>query len=147
MTAPPTQLLHLSGVPHVDFPPYTRSESIRIVSSSPLPLGNIPKSEADWLRNSFCGVVWDSMGKAVARDIIAFREVCQRLWKPFVQPIVQGDYTPRELHKLIIKNRALFQGDRMIEPEIVPWKSIPSTSSNPERRKLIFLSILFNIRT
>lgn len=135
MTAPPARLLGLTGVPHVHFPPYTRAESIHIVSSSPLPLGIIPKSEADRLWATFCGIVWDSMGKAVARDIVAFREVCQRLWKPFVQPVVQGDYDPREVHKLIIKNRALFQGDKMIEPEIIPWKSSPSAISNTERSK------------
>lgn len=137
MTAPPTRrLLHLTGVPHIHFPPYTRAESVQIVisSSSPLSLfdgnNNISKSESDWLWTTFCGIVWDSMGKAVARNLLAFRDVCHRLWKPFVQPIVQGDYAPRELHKLMIKNRALFQGDRMLEPEIIPWKI-----SNPENRK------------
>ena len=146
MTAPPARLLHLTGVPHIHFPPYTRAESIHIVSSSPLPLGNISKSEVDWLWTTFCGIVWDSMGKAVARDIVAFREVCRRLWKPFVQPIVQGDYAPHELHKLIIKNRALFQGDSMIEPEIVPRKSSPSITSNPEPGKSILLSLTYDVK-
>lgn len=62
------------------------------------------------------------MGKAVVRELLAFHDVCQRIWRPFVQPIILGDYAPRELHKLMIKNRALFQGDSMIEPEINPWK-------------------------
>lgn len=134
MTTPPTQELHNTGIPNVHFPPYTRAESIHIVSFSYFPLGNInvSKSEADWLRTSFCGIVWDSVGQAVARDIVAFRNICHRLWKPFVKPIVQGEYAPRDLDKLLIKGRPHFQSDRMIEPEIVPWAS----TSDLERRKL-----------
>lgn len=131
MTASPALLFHLTGAPHVHFTPYTRAESIRILASSPLPLGNVPKVEADRFWTNFCGIVWDSLGKTVARDIVAFRDTCTRIWEPFVQPIVQGDYAPCDMHKLVIKHRALLQGDRMIEPEIIPWTSGPSNPSTP----------------
>lgn len=149
MTTARTLELH-NGIPYVYFPPYTRPESIYIASSSHLPLGDIdvPGSEAEWLRTSFCGLVWDSIGQAVARDIVAFRNVCERLWKPFVKPIVQGQYAPRDLDKLLIKSRSLFQGDRMMEPEIVPWVigNSPSTS-NVEHCKLNLYPSIFDKET
>lgn len=83
------------------------------------------------------------MGKAVVRELLAFHDVCQRIWRPFVQPIVQGDYAPRELHKLMIKNRVLFQGDLMIEPEMNPWRFKGRLRTARKRRLLpIFASYL-----
>lgn len=83
------------------------------------------------------------MGQSVVRELLAFHDVCQRIWRPFVQPIIQGDYAPRDLHKLMIKNRILFQGDMMMEPEINPWRFKGRSRRVKKKRLLpIFASYL-----
>lgn len=133
MTSPRARLLHLLGVPHIHFPPYTRAESISIVSKSPLPLCTVQSvtdtlesqslqspTDCAWLWSRFCGAVWDSIGQGAARDIISFRDVCERLWNPFVQPVVDGNYGVRDFMKLMVKNRGLFQGEAALIESIIP---------------------------
>lgn len=152
ITAPQARALQLAGVPHIHFPPYTRAESLSIVSSSPLPIIDSPQNDEEsqsesgsinqatftdadslWLWTRFCGAVWDSLGQAAARDIVSFRAVCSRLWKPFVKPVGQGDHGPREFSKLMVKNRALFQSE---DPLKEPILSAISTTSKSTRGKL-----------
>lgn len=153
IAAPQARALQLAGVPHIHFPPYTRGESLSIVSCSPLPITDPPpnddESESDsahratisetdtlWLWTRFCGAVWDSLGQAAARDIVSFRAVCSRLWKPFTQPVVQGDYRPREFSKLMVKNRALFQTEDPLKEPILSLQSTASTTPKPTRAPL-----------
>lgn len=150
--APQPRALQLAGVPHVYFPPYTRSESLEIVSSSPLPIIDPPLSDEDssstpihesaiseddsiWLWTRFCGAVWDSLGQAAARDLVSFQAVCSRLWKPFVHPVIQRDYGPREFSKLMVKNRALFQSEDPLKEPLLCLQPATSTASKPGRRK------------
>lgn len=162
ITAPQARSLQLAGVPHVHFPPYTRAESLSIVSSLPLPITDPPPNDDDsvtssvaqevfsetdaapavgetdsWLWNRFCGAVWDSLGQAAARDLVSFRAVCCRLWKPFVHPVVRGDCGPREFSKLMVKNRALFQSDDPLKEPLLSLQSAISTISKPIRGKTV----------
>lgn len=151
VTTPRSGLLQLIGVPSIHFPTYTRLQSISIVSEYPLPIYATTSSEPSsgpyekstsgnddsarlWTR--FCTAIWDSLGQGVARDILSFREVCERLWRPFVQSIVDGSYGTREFSKLMVKNRALFQGEAVLMESIIPLNS--GLTSQPAKRKLLF---------
>ena len=72
-----------------------------------------------WLWARFTSAVWDSLGQSAARDIVSFREVCKRLWKPFIAPIRDGSYGMREFSKLMVKNRPLFQSEAALIDSVV----------------------------
>ena len=137
VATPRSSSLHLSGVPYVHFPPYTRAESLSIVSKSPLSIFSVSPSsheqrangdnDSTWLWARFCTAVWDSLGQGVAPDILSFWEVCERLWKPFVQPVVDGSYGIREFSKLMVKNRVLFQGEAVLMESIIAMDSDSKT--------------------
>ncbi|KAL2041811.1 hypothetical protein N7G274_005595 [Stereocaulon virgatum] len=125
-------LLHKPGIPHIHFPPYTRAETLSILSQSPLlihaPLSPEFDSSQDtannedsaWLWARFTAAVWDSFGQSVARDIVSFRVVCSGLWGPFIQPILDGHYGAREFSKLLIKGRGLLQSETALVDSILP---------------------------
>lgn len=126
------------------YPPYTRTESLSILSKYPLCIhGSAISSQSDssqpavsedsaWLWGRFTAAVWDSLGQSVARDVVSFREVCSRLWKPFIQPVLDGHYGAREFSKLMVKNRGLFQSELALVDSIVP---IIATAPNANATK------------
>lgn len=133
VTHPPPRFLHASGVPHLYFPPYNRDQALAILSTTPpniFPrtpspsLDYSPELEAAdnaWLWSRFCAAVWDSLAKGSARDIVSFRSVAERIWRPFVQPIVDGAFGTRDFSRLLVAQRKLFQDegyllDNVIEP-------------------------------
>ncbi|KAL9063459.1 MAG: hypothetical protein Q9161_009459 [Pseudevernia consocians] len=139
--------LHHAGIPHIHFPPYSRTETLSILSRTPLSLYASPPSsqslnttiaaksdDAEWLWTRFTAAVWDSLGQPAARSILDFRDVCARLWAPFIQPILYGHYGAREFSKLLVKNRSLFQSEDALIDSIVPTN--PST--DPSRSKQQF---------
>ncbi|KAI9713364.1 MAG: hypothetical protein M1812_006642 [Candelaria pacifica] len=132
VTAPRPRFLHATGVPHVHFTPYSREQSLKILAASPRyifedkspsPSGDYTLAQAEedsafvWTR--FCSAVWDSLAKGAARDIISFEAVSGRLWKPFIAPILDGTYGTRDFSRLMVKNRALFQGDGVLVESVV----------------------------
>jgi len=126
VTFPRQRFLHKLGVPHVHFPSYTREEALKIVTTSPLDIFAEPESPSEqydeearnednaWLWGRFCAAVWDSLAKGAARDIISFRSLAERLWKPFVAPILDGTYGTRDFSRLMVAKRALFQGEEQL---------------------------------
>jgi origin recognition complex subunit 5 len=123
VSATTPRLLHLSGVPHVYFPPYSKEESIQILSLD-LPIiftrpvdesydyGDEEEAEdRAWLWPKYCSVVWDSMGKAAARDLRSFKSLCNKLWRPFVQPIIDGQFGTRDFSKLLVSRKSVFQNE------------------------------------
>jgi origin recognition complex subunit 5 len=62
----------------------------------------------------YCTVVWDSLAKGAARDLESFRAVCHKLWRPFVQPVVDGTYGTRDFSRLIVSRRAIFQNEEVL---------------------------------
>ncbi|KAF2097151.1 hypothetical protein NA57DRAFT_57751 [Rhizodiscina lignyota] len=124
--------LHSPGIPHLYFPPYTRDESIRILGLDPpaiftraiSPSMDYTEEEAlednAWVWGRFCGVVWDSLAKGAARDIVSFRAICDKLWRPFVSSIDDGTFGTRDFSRLMVAKRGLFQGDDALVDKIIP---------------------------
>jgi origin recognition complex subunit 5 len=67
-----------------------------------------------WLWHRYCEVVWDSVGKGAARDLVTFRSVCYKLWWSFVQPIVDGQIGTRDFSRLVVSKRSLFQNEEIL---------------------------------
>ena len=139
VTHPRASFLHLGGVPHIDFTPYTRSEALPIVSQHPLEIfeqsvvekmdeERRAETEEDnpWLWGRFCGAVWDSLGKTTSRDIISLRTVCERLWLPFVKHIRDGTYGTRDFARLMVRTRALFQSEDALTENILSTTNFES---------------------
>lgn len=71
-----------------------------------------------WSR--FCAVVWDTLAKGAARDIVSFGAAAEKLWRPFVSSIVDGTYGTRDFSRLLVAKRGLFQGDGVLVDSVVP---------------------------
>ena len=138
-------LLHHASIPHIHFPPYTRAETLSILSRTPLyalpPSSQSPHTTIDlnaedteWLWARFTAAVWDSLGQPAARSIPNFRDVCARLWPPFIQPILDGHYGAREFSKILVKNRSLFQSEDALSDSIVPTSTLSITTTKPKKR-------------
>ena len=122
VTSPRPRFFHAVGVPHIQFPPYDRSESLTIVSRSPQPIFTDTETAEDdeWLWSRYCGAIWDALGKGAARDVVSLRSVCQRLWEAFVQPIKDGAYGTRDFSRLMVRNKVLFQSEWALVESLVP---------------------------
>lgn len=89
----------------------------------PSPSGGYTVAQAEedsvfvWTR--FCSAVWDSLARGAARDIVSSKAVADKLWKPFVAPILDGTYGTRDFSRLMVKNRTLFQGDAVLVESVV----------------------------
>jgi origin recognition complex subunit 5 len=144
-------LLHFSGVPHIYFPPYTKDESIQILGLKPRKIFLRPVDESydygdeeeaediAYLWPKYCSAVWDSMGKAAARDLRSFKNVCDRLWKPFVQPIIDGQFGTRDFSKLLVSRKSIFQSEEALTGNAVASQS---TQQNKVMSKRIGLDDL-----
>lgn len=123
LSIPSPRLFHTVGIPHVHFPAYSREEVLAILShfghpgipakltSNDVSDSSLSQEDADWIWPQFCTVMWDSIGKGAARDLVSFREACHQLWRPFVQPAIDGNIRSRDFAKLIVKARPLLQGE------------------------------------
>ncbi|KIV98553.1 uncharacterized protein PV09_09649 [Verruconis gallopava] len=132
LSVPSPRYYHSPLIPHLHFPPYSRAESIQILSLSPekiFPDGLDPNAaytaeqaaEDDaYVWGRFCGVVWDTLAKGAARDLISFRSTCKKLWKPFTAPIVDGTFGTRDFARLMVSRRSLFQDDSVLVHNLVP---------------------------
>jgi len=121
----------MTGVPHVYFPPYERDQAVAILSKAPPPIYSRPPSPADdydetaaaedsaWLWTRFLQAVWDSLAKGAARDLVSFRVLAQRLWRPFVQPVVDGTFGTRDFSRLLIAQRKLLQDESYLGDNIL----------------------------
>ncbi|EXJ93972.1 hypothetical protein A1O1_02365 [Capronia coronata CBS 617.96] len=127
-TSPRPLILHRTGVPHVQFPPYTRRESVYIVTSEgipPLPARpqdstiKIDDDTISRLYAQFALTVYDSLIAATSSTSIhRFRSTCHKLWPRFIWPLVSGQAPPGagrnkswDFARLLVQNRALFQSE------------------------------------
>lgn len=136
MSVAKPHLLHSPGIPHLHFPPYTRDECLKIIALDPPNIFTSDQlretgfSEAEahednaWLWKRFTGVVWDSIGKPVARDIIRLRSISEKMWPSFVSSIRDGTYGTRDFARLMVAKRGLFQTEGILLDRIV-------TQANP----------------
>ncbi|THX09315.1 hypothetical protein D6D17_04043 [Aureobasidium pullulans] len=131
VTYPHPRLLHLPGAPHIYFSPYTREQAIQIASVRPQAIFNEPLSpsanysdelaaEDDaWLWSRYCAAVWDSLASGAARDIVTFKSILDKSWRPFVQPIVDGTYGTRDFSKLMVAQRKIFQAESCLLDSVI----------------------------
>ncbi|KAF2427180.1 hypothetical protein EJ08DRAFT_593322 [Tothia fuscella] len=143
ISVPSPRSFHTAGIPHVHFPPYTRDECIRILSLSPPqifedgidnevnPDYDEEKAAEDdafvWSR--FCNIVWESLASNAACNLASFRAVCDKLWRPFVAPIVKGDFGTRNLPRLVVHTKPLFQNEDVLMNSIV--RRDPTKTTKP----------------
>ncbi|KAI9697734.1 MAG: hypothetical protein M1820_007721 [Bogoriella megaspora] len=129
ISVPSPRLFHRSGIPHIHFPAYSRSQAIHILSLRPprifLSLNeNYTEEEhnedRNWLWPRFLVAVWDSLAKGAARDLIKFREAAETLFEDFVGPIRKGEYGTRDFSRLMVRMRGLFQKEEVLVHSIVP---------------------------
>ncbi|KAI4139840.1 MAG: hypothetical protein LQ340_007964, partial [Diploschistes diacapsis] len=136
--------LSAPGTPHVHFPPYTRNESLAIVALgtpsifsaeqvAAMAPQRLLETEEDntWLWSRFTGAVWDSLGKTAARDVVTFRGVCAKLWLPFVSHIRDGTYGTRDFSRLMVRTRALFQGEDVLVSSLLAPAPASAPASTP----------------
>lgn len=123
ISIPSPRLFHTTGIPHIHFPFYTRDESIRILSQSPPKIfltgldSDVDYTEQEaaeddaWVWGRFTAAVWDSLARGAARDLLSFKAVCEKLWRPFIAPIVDGTFGTRDFARLMVSRRTLFQSE------------------------------------
>ena len=122
-TAPRPSFLHVSGVPHIHFPSYTKTELLSIISTTkPHPQLPAGATETKDLWTRFSSAVYDSLSKHSSRDILSFRAVCLRLWGPFIAPIQDGTYNSAQFSRLLVANRSLFQNESVLIPALISEK-------------------------
>lgn len=148
ITSPRPHLFLKPGIPHIHFPPYTRAELLSLVSASPLPLQaptnqsfsssppinapSFPQADLDFLYPRFATAVHDSLAQAASNTLPSFQRLLTRLWPPFIAPILNNQYSPREFSKLMVRNRYLFQSEDALRENIVPP---PAPSAQPQSLK------------
>jgi origin recognition complex subunit 5 len=153
---PSPRFLQLPGVPHVHFTPYTRTQSIHILSRDPLDIFvSFPEDQdyndethaedKDWLWPRFCAAVWDSIGQNCARDLASYRDVCYKIWPKFVAPIIKGDFGTRDFSRLLVAQRTLFQDESvLLDSTVDPWAATlvarPKTHDLPYYAKYLLLA-------
>ncbi|KAF2810873.1 uncharacterized protein BDZ99DRAFT_462173 [Mytilinidion resinicola] len=142
ITVPHPSALHQTGIPHVHFPPYTRDESITILSRNPPPIflelsdpeleytDDLAAEDNAWVWGRFLAAVWDSLAKGAARDLVSYRVVCTKLWRPFVAPIVDGTFGTRDFSRLMVHRRTIFQGEDALLSRIVPKSTTVASAAS-----------------
>jgi origin recognition complex subunit 5 len=135
MTTISARTFRTVGIPCVYFPAYTREETLRILSGDPPPIfleaappeleytEELAKEDREWLWGRYLPVLWDSLGKDAARDVVSFRRMANKLWRPFVAPIVDGTFGTRDFARLLVSRRALFQSETCLVNSIVTKSS------------------------
>lgn len=128
---PSPRFLHQAGIPHVHFPPYSRAQSVHILARKPPDIFVEPPSEAldydddtheedkAWLWPRFCAAVWDSFAQSAVRDLASFRDTCYKLWRPFVAPVINGDFGTRDFSRLLVAQRRLLQDESSLLDSVV----------------------------
>lgn len=128
VTSPRPNFLHLPGVPHIEFPVYSKPDLIQILAlTDPFPQLPQGKKETKEVWTRFSSAVWDSLSKHSGRDILSFRSVCLRLWPRFIKPILDGSLNPSPFSRLMVANRSLFQNDSVLVPSLVSDRSTSLT--------------------
>ena len=131
--------LHCSSVSFLHFPSYTRSQLLTVLGASPPKIFLTPPSleqfpdytpdlaaEDDaWLWSRFLAAVYESLSKHTGRDVISFKNCATRLWRPFVEPVVSGQFGTRDFSRLMVNRRYLFQ----LEDSVLDCITNPNTTS------------------
>lgn len=98
------------------------------------------KEDSAWVWARFCGVVWDSLARAAARDIVSFRAVCDKLWRPFVSSIDDLTFGTRDFSRLMVSKRTIFQSDEVLLDRIIQPKTPLESGARIETKKSTSIS-------
>ncbi|KAG9195029.1 hypothetical protein G6011_00149 [Alternaria panax] len=151
-------VLHSSSASFLHFPSYARNELLTILGANPPkiflqppPLEQLPDYTPDlaaeddaWLWGRFIQAVYDSLAKHTGRNLISFKNCAMRLWRPFVEPVVSGQFGTRDFSRLMVNRRHLFQLedsvlDRIIADSAEPIKDAALASlvtpATPSKKK------------
>ncbi|PUU74591.1 origin recognition complex subunit 5 C-terminus-domain-containing protein [Tuber borchii] len=128
LSVPKPRLLSSAEPPHIHFAPYTKEESIKILSKyvRRIPFQDIEEyTEEDakeelYVWQKFCGTVWDSLAKGTARGIVQFRAIVDEMWEPFVKPIAEGKYGTRNYSSLYLLHKEMFRQETNVIDVVVP---------------------------
>jgi origin recognition complex subunit 5 len=160
----PPSALHASSTPSLHFPPYNRSQLLSVLSHNPPKIFLAAPSEEQfpdytpdlaaeddaWLWSRFIAAVYDSLSKHTGRDLISFRSCALKLWRPFVEPVVSGQFGTRDFSRLIINRRHLFQVEDSVLDRIIETAETdkPATTTNgapepatPSKRRLAKMTV------
>lgn len=143
MPIPPSSLHH-PATPALSFPPYTRPQLLAILAKSPPKIFLTPPPTEDfldytpdlaaeddaWLWSRFTSAVYDSLSKHTGRDLLSFHSCCMKLWRPFVEPVISGQFGTRDFSRLIINRRHLFQLEDSVLDKIIQDTIPTSTTTN-----------------
>jgi origin recognition complex subunit 5 len=137
----PPSVLHTSSTPSLSFPPYTRPQLLTILNTNPPKIFLFPPSadlypdytpdlaaeDSAWLWSRFLPAVYDSLAKHTGRDLLSFRSSATRLWRPFVAPVLAGQFGTRDFSRIMVNRRHLFQGeDAVLDRVITAATSVPA---------------------
>ena len=151
MTSPLPRSLHRPGLPHVHFTPHDRGAALKILAMVPMNIytpaqvekmdeqQRLAAEEDDaWLWGKYVGVVWDSLGKTAARDIVSLKNLCKKLWVPFVTHVRDGTYGTRDFAKLVVRTREIFRDESVLMDNLtVSYSSNESKEGNGVKKKNI----------
>jgi origin recognition complex subunit 5 len=107
--------LQAAGVPHINFPPYTRKEAITIIlNSRPPAVTGLSVEISSRIYPHFVSAIYDSLVGPTVSSIPIFRSICEKLWPQFMSPITNGETPPGgseewDFSRLLLKNRGLFR--------------------------------------
>ncbi|KAL4741022.1 hypothetical protein BDV11DRAFT_203812 [Aspergillus similis] len=136
-STPRPLFLQATGVPYINFPPYTREQATTIIlSAGPPAVLGLPAETSSQLYPYFVSAVYDSLVGPTASSIPVFKSICEKLWPQFVAPITSGETPPGgneewDFSRLLVKNRSLFrrQGEAALVHRIVT-EDVPPTTQN-----------------
>ncbi|KAL5445457.1 hypothetical protein PMIN07_004679 [Paraphaeosphaeria minitans] len=143
--------LHRPGTPHLHFPTYNRNSLLTILGRNPPQIFLQPPNEEHfpdytpdiaaeddaWLWGRFTATVYDALSRHTGRDVVSFRLAALRLWRPFVEPIVQGTFGTRDYSRLMVNRRALFQVEDSVLDRIIADNSILGTNINGANNSVV----------
>ncbi|KAK5211443.1 hypothetical protein LTR20_007754 [Exophiala xenobiotica] len=121
--SPKPLMLQRAGVPYVHFPPYSRAEALRIITSPrrPRPQADVDEGEGSMskLYAQFAITIYDSLiSPTSSTSIETFCKICDKLWPIFIRPVLGGEKPPGtgrdrtwDFAKLLVKNRGLFHSE------------------------------------
>ncbi|CUS09996.1 unnamed protein product [Tuber aestivum] len=128
LSVPRPRFLSSAEPPHIHFAPYTKEESIKVLSKyvRRIPFQDIEEyTEEDakeelYVWQKFCGTVWDSLAKGTARGVVQFRAIVDDMWEPFVKPIAEGKYGTRNYSSLYLLHKDMFRRETDVVDMVVP---------------------------
>lgn len=140
--------LHSSSTPFLLFPSYTRQQLFDILEKTPPKIFLTPPSQDKfpdytpdlaaeddlWVWERFLIAVYESLSKHTGRDLVSFRNAAMKLWRPFVAPIISGEFGTRQFSRLMVQQRNLFQLEDTVLDRII-FKTLDTNPQAAEKTR------------